>query len=63
MAETSNEGELGRSKHAATPKEHLYHLLNIGWKAGSPLIQKFVFENNLQRDLEAWSKEQQRYGA
>ncbi|MBX9687560.1 MAG: hypothetical protein K2X27_12710 [Candidatus Obscuribacterales bacterium] len=61
MAETTNEAELGRGKHAATPKEHLYHLLNIGWKPNSPLIQKFVIENGLQRDLDAWTKEQQRY--
>jgi|688.fasta_scaffold475289_2 hypothetical protein len=61
MAETTNEAELGRSKHSATPKDHLYHLLNIGWKTNSPLIQKFVLENNLQRDLDAWRNEQQRY--
>ena len=61
MAEATNEAELGRSKNSATPKDHLYHLLNIGWKPNSPLIQKFVFENNLQRDLESWSREAQRY--
>lgn len=61
MAEQTNEGELGRSKHSATPKDHLYHLLNIGWKPNSPLIQKFVFENNLQRELESWVKEQKVY--
>jgi len=61
MAETANEGELGRSKHAASPKEHLYHLLNIGWKPNSPLIQKFVLDNNLQRDLEQWTREQKVY--
>lgn len=61
MADNTNEGELGRSKHAATPKEHLFHLLNIGWNSGSPLIQRFVLENSLQRDLEFWQKEQQRY--
>ena len=31
MAETNNESELGLSKYANTPKEHLYHLLTIGW--------------------------------
>lgn len=61
MAETANEGELGRSKHSATPKDHLYHLLNIGWRPTSPLIQKFVFDNNLQKELEIWNKEQQKY--
>ena len=61
MAEPTNEGELGRNKNAGTPKEHLYHLLNIGWKNNSPLIQKFVLENNLQRDLDNWVKEQKLY--
>jgi hypothetical protein len=61
VAETGNEGELGRNKHVSTPKEHLYHLLNIGWKPNSPLIQKFVLDNNLQRDLDAWVKEQKVY--
>lgn len=61
MAEPTNEGELGRSKNSSSPKEHLYHLLNIGWKSNSPLIQKFVLENNLQRDLESWTKEQKLY--
>ncbi|MBX9723770.1 MAG: hypothetical protein K2X81_20355 [Candidatus Obscuribacterales bacterium] len=61
MAEPTNEGELGRNKNASSPKEHLYHLLNIGWNPKSPLIQKIVFEQNLQRDLEWWVKEQQRY--
>lgn len=61
MAENTNEAELGRGKHAATPREHLFHLLNIGWKSSSPLIQRFVLENSLQRDLETWQKEQQRY--
>ncbi len=61
MAELTNEGELGRSKNSTTPKDHLYHLLNIGWKSNSPLIQKFVMENHLERDLEAWVKDQKRY--
>lgn len=61
MAEAAQEAELGRSKHASTPKEHLYHLLNIGWKPNSPLIQKFTFEHNLQRELEQWVKEQRSY--
>jgi hypothetical protein len=61
MAETANEGELGRSKNSATPKDHLYHLLNIGWKPNSPLIQKFVLDNMLQRDLDQWVKDQKAY--
>jgi hypothetical protein len=54
MAETNNvnEAELGRSKQSATPKEHLLHLLNIGWHPRSPLIVKFAAENGLIRDLE-----------
>lgn len=54
MAEPANDAEPGRSKHASTPQEHLRHLLNIGWKPNSPLVMKFVSENGLQRDLEAW---------
>ncbi|HEY9793151.1 MAG TPA: hypothetical protein V6D22_22305 [Candidatus Obscuribacterales bacterium] len=49
---TTNEAELGRSKQSATPKEHLLHLLNIGWHPRSPLIVKFATENGLIRDLE-----------
>ena len=53
MAENSvNEAELGRSKNSATPKEHLVHLLNIGWHPRSPLIVKYASENGLMRDLE-----------
>lgn len=61
MAEPTQDAELGRSKHAATPKEHLYHLLNIGWNHKSPLIQKFTLEHGLQRELESWVKENQSY--
>ena len=57
MAEAVNEAELGRSKYSKysnTPKEHLYHLLTIGWEPNSPLIMKFVAENALQKDLNDW---------
>ncbi len=54
MADAANEAELGRSKYANTPKEHLYHLLTIGWESNSPLIIKFVNENGLQKDLNDW---------
>lgn len=58
MAEKdTQEAELGRSKHAATPKEHLAHLLNIGWSPRSPLIQKYAIENGLTRDLEELARE------
>lgn len=30
--------------------DHLQHLLKIGWLPDSPLIKKFVSENNLSRD-------------
>lgn len=46
------EDELGRSKHAASPREHLQHLLGIGWDPRSPLIFKYVTQHGLQRDLE-----------
>jgi hypothetical protein len=49
-----NDSELGRSKHSATPSEHLAHLLGLGWIATSPLIQKYVSENHLQRELTDW---------
>lgn len=54
MAETVNESELGRSKYSNTPKEHLYHLLTIGWEPNSPLIVRYVLENALQKDLNDW---------
>lgn len=46
------EDELGRSKNASSPRDHLQHLLSIGWDAHSPLIYKFVQQHGLQRDLE-----------
>ena len=49
---TTNEAELGRNKNSSTPKEHLLHLLNIGWNPRSPLIVKYATENGLIRDLE-----------
>ena len=56
MAEAVNDAELGRSKQSATPREHLRHLLNLGWDPASPLIQKYVRDNGLQKDLESWVK-------
>ncbi len=53
MADT-NEAELGRSKQSATPAEHLAHLLGLGWSPDSALIQKYVLENHLQRELKEW---------
>lgn len=54
MSDAVNEAELGRSKYSNTPKEHLYHLLTIGWEVNSPLIIKYVAENALQKDLNDW---------
>jgi len=54
MADAVNEAELGRSKYSTTPKEHLYHLLTIGWEVNSPLIVKYVAENGLTKDLNDW---------
>ena len=61
MAENAvNEAELGRSKQSATPKEHLMHLLNIGWAPRSPLIVKYAAEHGLMRDLEEAIRENDR---
>ncbi len=54
MSDAVNEAELGRSKYSTTPKEHLYHLLAIGWEPNSPLIVKYVSENALTKDLNDW---------
>ena len=54
MSDAVNEAELGRSKYSNTHKEHLYHLLTIGWEVNSPLIIKYVAENGLQKDLNDW---------
>ncbi|HEY9683601.1 MAG TPA: hypothetical protein V6C89_20265 [Drouetiella sp.] len=53
MAE-KEETELGRSKEPVTPAQHLMHLLTIGWSPTAPLIQKYVAENGLSRDLAQW---------
>jgi hypothetical protein len=51
--DNANESELGRSSKASiTPKDHLLHLLNIGWSPKSPLIQKYAIEHGLTRELE-----------
>lgn len=48
------ETELGRSKEPVTPAQHLLHLLTIGWSPTAPLIQRYVAENGLSRDLAQW---------
>ena len=52
MAESVNDAELGRSKQGTSPREHLMHLINIGWDPESPLIQKYVTQHGLRRDLD-----------
>jgi hypothetical protein len=54
MSETVTDSELGRNKKSSTPPEHLQHLLNIGWQANSPLIQKYVVTHRLQTQLAEW---------
>jgi hypothetical protein len=58
MAQDSvNEAELGRSKQSSSPRDHLQHLLNVGWDPQSPLIQKYVRDNGLGRELEDWIRQ------
>jgi hypothetical protein len=54
MADAVNEAELGRSKQSATPKDHLHHLLSLGWDPNSPLIQRYVRDKALSRELDEW---------
>jgi hypothetical protein len=61
MAETTNDAELGRSKNSVSPADHLLHLLTIGWSPSSPLIQRYVAEHSLQRDLSQWQAVQAEY--
>ncbi|MBX3076030.1 hypothetical protein KF913_19125 [Candidatus Obscuribacterales bacterium] len=49
-----NDSELGRSKSSVSPREHLIHLLTIGWDPKSPLIRKYVALNDLGRVLSDW---------
>ena len=56
MADAVNEAELGRSKQGTSPREHLWHLLSIGWNAQSPLIERYVQDNGLRTDLEEWQR-------
>ena len=54
MSDAANDAELGRSKQNVSPAEHLLHLLTLGWEPRSPLIQKYVSEKGLQRELAQW---------
>ena len=53
-SDAKDDSELGRSKQAVSPADHLMHLLTIGWSPSSPLIQRYVSENSLSRDLAQW---------
>ncbi|MBX9879330.1 MAG: hypothetical protein K2Y22_12795 [Candidatus Obscuribacterales bacterium] len=59
MADAVNEAELGRSKQGATPREHLWHLLSIGWNVNAPLIQRYAVENGLRSELDEWERTSQ----
>ena len=52
MAEAVKDDELGRSKQSTSPKDHLFHLLNVGWEPASPLILKYVLTHGLRRELQ-----------
>lgn len=56
-AEAVNDAELGRSKQSSSPRDHLQHLLNLGWDTSSPLIQKYVKDHGLERELQDWLKQ------
>lgn len=55
MAESIDDAELGRSKQSTSPREHLRHLLSIGWDPQSPLVQKYVRDHGLRKDLEEFA--------
>lgn len=61
MADSVNEAELGRSKQSETPREHLTHLLTVGWDPDSPLIKNYVAENGLHTVLREWIKKDGTY--
>lgn len=54
MSEGVNEAELGRSKQSTSPRDHLIHLLTIGWNPKSPLIHKYVTQHSLEPVLSDW---------
>jgi len=54
MSDAVNDSELGRSKASVTPRDHLIHLLTIGWDPKSPLIRKYVALNGLNAVLSDW---------
>ena len=54
MSDAVNEAELGRSKQSASPRDHLIHLLTIGWDPKSPLIRRYVAQHGLNQVLSDW---------
>ncbi|MBI2811897.1 MAG: hypothetical protein HYX67_13865 [Candidatus Melainabacteria bacterium] len=61
--DAKDDSELGRSKQHVSPADHLMHLLTIGWSPNAPLIQKYVAENGLSRDLAQWQSIQGDFNA
>jgi hypothetical protein len=59
MSDLVNDSELGRTRHSTSPKDHLFHLLTIGWEPISPLIQRYVEEHGLRRELADWQAGQE----
>lgn len=59
MAEATQDSELGRSKQSTSPRDHLRHLLTIGWKPTAPLIEKYVKEHGLHMEIEEFERDSQ----
>jgi hypothetical protein len=59
MAEPTQDSELGRSKQSTSPRDHLRHLLTIGWKPTAPLIEKYVKEHGLYAVVEEFEQDMQ----
>ena len=50
MKEDTNDAESNSRLKESTAKEHLEHLLKIGWKESSQLIKGFRLNHNLFRE-------------
>lgn len=50
--EESLDAESGTLNKGNTPIDHLKHLIKIGWKEDSPLIQNFISKYNLEEELD-----------
>jgi hypothetical protein len=58
LEEESLDAESGTLNKGSTALEHLRHLIKIGWKKDSPLIQNFISKYNLEEDLDEILKSQ-----